>query len=190
MQLLLVEDDDIVTQVVIEGLSAAGFTVDCVRNLENASTALAAAHFDAVMLDLGLPDGDGGQWLKIRRAAGETVPVLIVTAQASTDDTVNGLNLGAEVPQIIAAFRSRRSPIPTIRQHQRWAHMLVLESDKLRVKLRERRQRHPAIRVERHARRGRRQGLERCDLHDDLFIIEFGHLLDRGAHELAVSHGY
>jgi DNA-binding response OmpR family regulator len=96
MQLLLVEDDDIVTQVVIEGLSAAGFTVDCVRNLENASTALAAAHFDAVMLDLGLPDGDGGEWLKIRRAAGETVPVLIVTARASTDDTVNGLNLGAD----------------------------------------------------------------------------------------------
>jgi two-component system response regulator QseB len=90
MQLLLVEDDDIVTQVVIEGLSAAGFTVDCVRNLENASTALAAAHFDAVMLDLGLPDGDGGQWLKIRRAAGETVPVLIVTARASTDDTFPG----------------------------------------------------------------------------------------------------
>jgi DNA-binding response OmpR family regulator len=81
---------------VVKGLSDAGFTVDHVGNLDDASAALATAHFDAAVLDLGLPDGDGGQWLKARRDGGERLPVLMLTARASTGDKVKGLNLGAD----------------------------------------------------------------------------------------------
>jgi DNA-binding response OmpR family regulator len=48
------------------------------------------------VLDLGLPDGDGGDWLKSRRAAGNQIPVLMLTARASTGDKVKGLNVGAD----------------------------------------------------------------------------------------------
>jgi DNA-binding response OmpR family regulator len=96
MRLLLVEDNDRLAQFVVKGLSDAGFTTDRVGSLEDASAAMAAARFDALVLDLGLPDGDGGEWLKERRAGGESVPALILTARASTGDKVKGLNAGAD----------------------------------------------------------------------------------------------
>jgi DNA-binding response OmpR family regulator len=96
MRLLLVEDNDRLAQFVVKGLSDAGFTVDRVARLDDASAALSAGRFDTVVLDLGLPDGDGGDWLKGRRAAGDQVPVLMLTARASTGDKVRGLNVGAD----------------------------------------------------------------------------------------------
>ncbi len=96
MRLLLVEDNDRLAQFVAKGLGDAGFTVDRVARLDDASAALGAGQFDAVVLDLGLPDGDGGDWLKDRRAAGNQISVLMLTARASTSDKVKGLNLGAD----------------------------------------------------------------------------------------------
>jgi DNA-binding response OmpR family regulator len=96
MRLLLIEDNSRLAGFVVKGLSDAGFTVDHVGNLDHASAALATARFDAAVLDLGLPDGDGGLWLKVRRDGGETLPVLMLTARASTGDKVTGLNLGAD----------------------------------------------------------------------------------------------
>jgi two-component system response regulator QseB len=96
MRLLLVEDNDRLAQFVLKGLDHAGFTADRVGSLEDASAAIAAARFDALVLDLGLPDGDGGEWLKARRAAGQAWPTLILTARASTGDKVKGLNAGAD----------------------------------------------------------------------------------------------
>ena len=96
MRLLLVEDNDRLSQFVVKGLSDAGFTVDRVARLDDASVALRAGRFDAVVLDLGLPDGDGGDWLKDRRAEGSQHPVLMLTARASTGDKVKGLNVGAD----------------------------------------------------------------------------------------------
>lgn len=96
MRILLVEDNDRLAQLVVKGLTNAGFTADRVGQLEEGEAALAAAQFDAVVLDLGLPDGDGTEWLRKRRAAGEKVPVLILTARASTGEKVLGLNSGAD----------------------------------------------------------------------------------------------
>jgi DNA-binding response OmpR family regulator len=96
MRLLLVEDNDRLSQFVVKGLSDAGFAVDRVARLDDASVALRAGRFDAVVLDLGLPDGDGGDWLKDRRAEGNQHPVLMLTARASTGDKVKGLNVGAD----------------------------------------------------------------------------------------------
>jgi DNA-binding response OmpR family regulator len=96
VRLLLVEDSDRLAQFVAKGLVDSGFTVDRAGRLADASAALDAGKFDAVVLDLGLPDGDGGDWLKQRRAAGNQVPVLMLTARASTGEKVKGLNLGAD----------------------------------------------------------------------------------------------
>jgi DNA-binding response OmpR family regulator len=96
MRLLLVEDNDRLAELVVKGLVDAGFTLDRVSRLDEAAAALATAKFDTVVLDLSLPDGDGGDWLKERRAAGERVPVLMLTARAATGDKVKGLNSGAD----------------------------------------------------------------------------------------------
>jgi DNA-binding response OmpR family regulator len=96
MRLLLIEDNDRLAQFVVKGLTAAGFTVDRVARFDEAAAAIAAARFDIAVLDLGLPDGDGGDWLRERRAAGDGLPVLVLTARASTADKVNGLNAGAD----------------------------------------------------------------------------------------------
>ena len=96
MRLLLVEDNDRLAELVVKGLVDAGFTLDRVARLDEAAAALATAKFDTVVLDLSLPDGDGGEWLKERRAAGERVPVLMLTARAATGDKVKGLNSGAD----------------------------------------------------------------------------------------------
>lgn len=96
MRLLLVEDNDRLAQLVVKGLSEAGFTVDRVAQLDEAAAGLAAAKFDIVVLDLSLPDGDGGEWLRKRRAGGDKLPFLMLTARASTGDKVKGLNSGAD----------------------------------------------------------------------------------------------
>jgi DNA-binding response OmpR family regulator len=96
MRLLLIEDNDRLAEFVVKGLTAAGFTTDRVARLEDATAAVAAARFDAAVLDLGLPDGDGGDWLKRRRAAGDSLPVLVLTARGATADKVRGLDAGAD----------------------------------------------------------------------------------------------
>ena len=96
MRLLLVEDNDRLAQLVVKGLSEAGFTADRVARLDEAAAALATGKFDTVVLDLSLPDGDGGEWLRKRRAAGDKLPFLMLTARASTGDKVKGLNSGAD----------------------------------------------------------------------------------------------
>jgi DNA-binding response OmpR family regulator len=96
VRLLLVEDNDRLAQFVVKGLSDAGFAIDRVARLADASVALSTGRFDAIVLDLGLPDGDGSDWLKSRRAAGDQTPVLMLTARTSTGDKVRGLNVGAD----------------------------------------------------------------------------------------------
>jgi DNA-binding response OmpR family regulator len=96
VRLLLVEDNDRLAQFVVKGLADAGFTVDRVAWLADASAALSAGRFDSIVIDLGLPDRDGGDWLNSPRAAGDQIPVLMLTARASTSDKVKGLNVGAD----------------------------------------------------------------------------------------------
>ena len=96
MRLLLIEDNRRLAALTAEGLRKAGFAVDSVHSAEEASAALAVAGFDAVLLDLGLPDADGLSLLSALRAKADTTPVLILTARDAVDDRVRGLNLGAD----------------------------------------------------------------------------------------------
>lgn len=96
MRVLLVEDDELIARGILAGLRAHGLTADGVRTVAHAEAALAGWHCDVLVLDLGLPDGDGMLLLRRLRAAGRGLPVLILTARDSVEDKVAGLRAGAD----------------------------------------------------------------------------------------------
>jgi DNA-binding response OmpR family regulator len=96
MKVLIVEDDRKVGSFILTGLAEATYTTRLVRSCVAARDALADDAFDAVVLDLGLPDGDGLDLLREWRAAGFNEPVLILSARDAVADRVKGLNLGAD----------------------------------------------------------------------------------------------
>jgi two-component system, OmpR family, response regulator QseB len=96
MRLLLVEDDSMIGEAARQGLRQEGHSVDWVRDGKEAEAAVAAAPYDAVLLDLGLPRRDGLSLLKSWRAKGVAVPVLIITARDAVSDRVAGLDAGAD----------------------------------------------------------------------------------------------
>lgn len=96
MHVLLVEDDALVASGIRAGLATVDFVVDSVPTIKEARRALASVHSDVVILDRGLPDGDGMQLLEEWRAAGVQTPVLILTARDAVRDRVDGLHSGAD----------------------------------------------------------------------------------------------
>jgi DNA-binding response OmpR family regulator len=114
MRLLLVEDEERLAAAVAAGLVRAGFVVDSVTTAEDARAALAAVAYDALVLDLGLPDGDGMDVLRALRQGRSTTPVLILTARDALEDRVAGLDGGAddyllkpfEMPELVARLKA------------------------------------------------------------------------------------
>lgn len=96
MRILLIEDDTLIGDGLKVGLTKLGFTVDWFVSGENGFQALAAAPWDAVVLDLSLPERDGLDILRQWRQQGQDVPVLILTARDALDQRVQGLQLGAD----------------------------------------------------------------------------------------------
>ncbi len=96
MRLLIVEDNTRLAALVSKSLGARGFSADFVPGLGAADAALEAAGYDAIVLDLGLPDGDGIDWLKARRDKGPFPPVLMLTARSALEDRIGGLDAGAD----------------------------------------------------------------------------------------------
>jgi DNA-binding response OmpR family regulator len=96
MRALLIEDNDRLAAHVAAGLASAGFAVDRAASAADADAMLDPAAHDIVLLDLGLPDGDGLAWLKRRRAGGLALPVIAVTARGQLGDRVQGLDSGAD----------------------------------------------------------------------------------------------
>lgn len=96
MRVLLVEDDAVLMNGLQVGLGLAGFTVDAVSTCADASSALRTAVFDAVVLDLMLPDGSGLDVLAELRERRIAVPVLLLTARDTVSDRVAGLDAGAD----------------------------------------------------------------------------------------------
>lgn len=94
-QILVVEDQTNLLRSILRTLNEAGFQTESAETLLEA-TRLMSTHLDLVVLDLMLPDGSGLEWLKMLRAAGNRVPVLILTARDSIEDRVAGLDTGAD----------------------------------------------------------------------------------------------
>ena len=96
MKILLVEDEATLREQLAQGLRAAGYTVESCDNGRDAHFLGDTEEFDAVVLDLGLPVMDGLTVLKHWRAAGSTMPVLILTARDSWHEKVAGIDAGAD----------------------------------------------------------------------------------------------
>lgn len=96
MQVLLVEDDDMIREGVVSALRRHGFTASGVAEARQALLQLKTETPDILVLDLGLPDMDGIDFLKKIRRDGFTLPVLILTARDSTGSKITGLDSGAD----------------------------------------------------------------------------------------------
>jgi two-component system response regulator QseB len=96
MKILVVEDDPQLGDALATGLRQLQHVVDWFRDGEQAHAALASVPYDAVVLDLGLPGGDGMRWLRRWRGEARGLPVLILTARDGVSDRVAGLDAGAD----------------------------------------------------------------------------------------------
>jgi two-component system, OmpR family, response regulator len=96
IRILLVEDNPDLARRLTEGLTGAGFAVDQAMDGEAGYRLGRSENFDAVILDLGLPDMKGVDVLNRWRRAGREVPVLILTARGSWTEKIEGLNAGAD----------------------------------------------------------------------------------------------
>lgn len=96
MNILLVEDDLQLGKALCRALELTGFNLCWVRLLADAENKLSPGGFDLMLLDLTLPDGDGLQKLIAWRAAGQNIPIIILTARDRIESLVNSLDSGAD----------------------------------------------------------------------------------------------
>ncbi|MBS0507643.1 MAG: response regulator transcription factor [Proteobacteria bacterium] len=114
MHILIVEDNALVASGIRAGLQLHGFTSDWAAGVAQAQAHLAARGYDACVLDLGLPDGDGMALLRRWRAAGQMLPVLILSARTTLQDKVEGLQSGSDdylakpfdLPELVARLQA------------------------------------------------------------------------------------
>lgn len=96
MRILVAEDETHLNQLIAGKLQAEHYSVDSCFNGQEALDYLAGAEYDAVILDLMMPVLDGLAALQQMRRAGNTTPVLLLTARSGVDDRVEGLDAGAD----------------------------------------------------------------------------------------------
>jgi two-component system OmpR family response regulator len=96
MRILVVEDDEKIASFVVNGLKQSGFAVDTAANGEDALALCAVAAYDAIVLDIMLPKLDGLSVIRRVRHNKSLVPVLLLSAMASVDNRVAGLQAGAD----------------------------------------------------------------------------------------------
>ncbi|MEO8856933.1 MAG: response regulator [Burkholderiaceae bacterium] len=96
MRILLVEDELEMASWLVRALKQSGFVPDHAPDAGSAEALLAGTEYDAIVLDLRLPDRHGLSLLADLRNAGYRTPVLVLTAQGSLQDRVRGLNAGAD----------------------------------------------------------------------------------------------
>src|SRR3569832_2033436 len=96
MRILLVEDDGTLGSAVRDHLAAHGHAVDWVKSIGTGVDARATTPYDLILLDLGLPDGNGLGFLRALRRAGGNTPGIVVTAMDQLSTRIEGLNAGAD----------------------------------------------------------------------------------------------
>jgi DNA-binding response OmpR family regulator len=127
-RILIAEDEARIAQFLEKGLRANGFTTDTAADGEAALRLALTGRYDLLILDLGLPQLDGFEVLRELRASGSGLPVVILTARDQVQDTVAGLEGGADdyitkpfrFEELLARVRVRlrgdRAPEPTVLQ--------------------------------------------------------------------------
>ena len=120
MRILVVEDEAALAESLAKGLRQAAHAVDLAPTLAEARTKLALESYDALVLDLGLPDGSGLVLAREIRGRGDRLPILMLTARDGVSDRVAGLDAGADdyvvkpfaLEEVLARLRAleRRAP--------------------------------------------------------------------------------
>jgi DNA-binding response OmpR family regulator len=136
MKVLVVEDQQRLGQFLERGLREATYTVRWVRTCKDALDALAESPYDVIVLDLGLPDGDGIDMLRQWRESGFNEPVLILSARDSLEDRIKGLNIGADdyLPKPFS-FEELLARVRSLVRRQSTSKQMVLEHRGIRVDL-------------------------------------------------------
>jgi DNA-binding response OmpR family regulator len=114
MKILVVEDHHKLAELLRQGLGEAGYGVSVAATCAAAQDVLSESTYDAIVLDLGLPDGDGLELLHKWRRAGFNEPVIILSARDAVQDRITGLDFGADdylpkpfsLPELLARLRS------------------------------------------------------------------------------------
>jgi two-component system copper resistance phosphate regulon response regulator CusR/two-component system response regulator QseB len=133
MKVLIVEDQDRLGRFLQQGLSECSYSVTWVRTCAAAADALADTSYDLIVLDLGLPDGDGLELLRKWRQSGFTEPVLILSARDAVHDRVKGLDLGAD--DYLAKPFNHGELLRSLMRRQSTVKLVVLEHEGLRLDL-------------------------------------------------------
>lgn len=137
--ILIAEDESRISAFIRKGLSANGFAVTVVADGPSAYQYARTGDFDLMVLDIGLPGMDGFAVLERLRAEGSSIPVIVLTARTSVQDTVAGLEGGADdympkpfrFEELLARVRLRLAP-------ERSGDLVVLTCGGLRLDLRTR----------------------------------------------------
>ncbi|MEM7171465.1 MAG: response regulator transcription factor [Pseudomonadota bacterium] len=96
MRVLLVEDERLIADAIKVSMRRDGYHVDWVDNADSAEHALAAARFDLIILDIGLPGRNGLTLLRWIRDTGRVEPVILLTAREAVENRIEGLDFGAD----------------------------------------------------------------------------------------------
>jgi DNA-binding response OmpR family regulator len=114
LRVLVVEDNSRLSGALVAGLKTHGFTVDLAATAEHGIAMWRAIPYDAIVLDLMLPDRSGLSALDAMRSEGSATPVLVLTALSAIEDRVRGLDRGADdylvkpfaLPELVARLRA------------------------------------------------------------------------------------
>jgi two-component system copper resistance phosphate regulon response regulator CusR/two-component system response regulator QseB len=136
MKILIVEDQERLGSFLDRGLKECAYTVAWARTCAAARDALADSAFDVILLDLGLPDGDGLDLLRQWRANGFNEPVLILSARDAVEDRIKGLDVGADdyLPKPFS-FEELLARVRSLARRQSVVKQVVLEHRGIRVDL-------------------------------------------------------
>lgn len=131
MKLLIVEDDALLLGGLVQALTSEGYAVDAATKAAEACSLLQSGQYSLIVLDLGLPDRDGGELLRQWRKEHIDLPVLILTARDALEDRVDGLDAGADdylvKPFALAELKARVRAL--IRRYQGRSDNLLQHGD-------------------------------------------------------------
>ncbi len=96
LRLLIVEDNRRLLELLADALKRAGYSVDGAANVADFLGSVATVPYDLIIVDRGLPDGDGLVAIRQLRDQGQSMPILVITARGSIEDRVSGLDNGAD----------------------------------------------------------------------------------------------